>query len=278
MHGRQPKNQLRMNRRLAAIFLATTFAAACVRRVDFGAHGQQKDVEALEALTAAAEESVYAVKGEAKLKLDTPQAKGGVTLFVAVSHPALIHLESLDFFGRPQAVLVSDGARFGLYRADEGRYYRGPATAANLGRFLPVALPPRELTALLLGRAPRIPHESGELAFLPEAGTYRVTLHEGGVTQTLRVDPKSYRVLDSQVAGVNTYSLVFEGLETSRAGVFPRRIALRTPAAEQTVELRYTDIEVNEAPDLTLFELEPPGGSRVVEVDEAGIPRKDQGP
>src|SRR5205823_13769959 len=89
--------------------------------------------------------------------------KGVVTLYMAITHPSLIHLEGLNFFGKPEKVLVSDGQTFGLYDATAGKYIKGPATPENISLVLPVALPPQELTALMLGRAPRIPPESSQM-------------------------------------------------------------------------------------------------------------------
>ncbi|MHB8874146.1 MAG: DUF4292 domain-containing protein [Myxococcaceae bacterium] len=268
-----------MNRALAAMFLAALLAAGCPpKRIGLGLPGEPKDAAELLALTAAAEKTVYSVKGEAKIKVDSPEGKGVVTLFMAVTHPSLIHLESLDFFGKPQAVLVSDGRDFGLYRADEGRYYRGPATAENIGRFLPVALPPGELTALMLGRAPRIPHDTAELG-VDEAGKlYRVTLKKDAVTQTLVISPKNHRVVESHLTGANAYDLSFQDIEEVDRGTYPRKVVMRSPSAGATVELLYKDVAVNEAPDLTLYTLEAPENVPVVEVDEKGNPREARGP
>src|SRR3954471_18926009 len=82
---------------------------ACPTRVDFGKSGEPTSAEDLLKRVTVAESAVVSVKGEAKLRVDSPQLKGVVTLFAAVTHPAYVHLESLDFFGKPQGVLVSDG-------------------------------------------------------------------------------------------------------------------------------------------------------------------------
>ena len=51
------------------------------------------------------------VPGTAKLRVDSPSLRGTVTEFVAAEKPARVHLETLDFFGNPAAVLVADGDR-----------------------------------------------------------------------------------------------------------------------------------------------------------------------
>lgn len=261
-----------MNRALVTMFLGL-LVAGCPKRIDFGPGGEITDPDALLAQVARAEARAVTLNGEAKLKVRSPQANGGVSLFVATSRPALLHLETLDFFGKPQAVLVSDGQRFGLYAADENRFYRGPASPANVSRFLPVVLPGEELVALLLGQAPRIPAEKKTLAVDGKKGVYVLTLTRGEVVQRLEVHPRFLRVTRSEVRGVRAYDAAFGDFAETPAGAFPREVVLDAAAADTRLELRYTDVSLNAAPDLTLFELTPPDGVPVVDVDEAGRER-----
>src|SRR5579871_6942389 len=105
----------------AALMLMGALLAGCPKRIEFGPEGEVKDPAALLKLIQGAEESILTLKGDSSLKVKSPDANGSVTLFVAVSRPALIHFETIDFFGRPQAVLVSDGKRFSLFNAQEGK-------------------------------------------------------------------------------------------------------------------------------------------------------------
>lgn len=261
-------------RALALLPLAVGLLAGCPRpHLDFGKDGEAKSAEELLKRVAQAEAQVVALKGDGKLYVDSPQGKGSVGLFVAVAHPAFIHIEQLDFFNRPQGVLVTDGQDFGLYDAKEGKYFRGPASPANLGRFLPVVLPPAELTALMLGRAPRLPPESSELSVDEKLGVYVLTLKRGAVTQTLHVQPPSHRVVKSTVQGITAYDVEFGDIADYGAVTLPRKIQLVAPSAKTTVELTWKDVTVNEPPDLTLFDLSPPEDVPVVDVDAQGNPR-----
>lgn len=246
---------------------------ACPKRIaDFGRDGEPKTAEELLRRINVAESQVYSIKGDAKLIVDAPQGKGAVSLFAAVTHPAFIHIEQLDFFGRPQGVLVTDGTRFGLYLAQEGKYYRGPATPANLSRFLPLLIPPAELAAVMLGRAPRIPAGKLEMRFDDQRQQLVLTITRGRARQTLHVQPPSYRVVKSTAENLNVYELGFGDLATDDGVTSPRRATLDARAAKTSIELIWKDVAINEAPDLTLFEFEPPEGIPVVEVDANGAP------
>lgn len=257
--------------RAFAVLALLPFCLGCPKRIDFGRTGEVTDSTRLLALTAVAEGRISGIKGEAKLTADLPPGKGTVTLFVAAARPGLLHFESLDFFGRPQAVLVTDGKSFYLFQ--EGRYYRGPATAANVARAFPLAMPPEQLVGLLLGQAPRIEPEKVTMKTDSGANAYVLTLVRGPVSQTLWIHPKNHRVLRSVVPGAGGYEVSFDELQETGPLVFPRRIVVDAPAEKVHLELRYTDVALNEEPDPSLFSTEPPEGVPVIEVGEDGRPR-----
>lgn len=240
---------------------------ACPHRVDFGAGGEPQSAEDLLRRVAVSESAIISVKGDAKLKVNSPSATASVTLFVAVTHPAYLHLEALDFFGKPQGVFVSDGTTFGLYDGQSARYLRGPATARNVARFVPIALAPAELAALLLGRVPRIPHQSAQLGFDPKEGTLVLTLKNGAAVQVLTIRPPSYRVIHSAITGIDAYDVTFANLEDLGGFTHPRRIFLSAEKAQVRIELNYQEVVLNEAPDLTLYQMTPPANVPIVEVD-----------
>ncbi len=253
---------------LPALALLALTVAGCPVRVDFGKDGEPTDVGDLLKRVAFAESQVVSIKGEAKLKVDSSRGKGNITLFAAVMHPAFLHIESLDFFGRPTGSLVSEGTRFGLYDGQAGRYYEGPASAQNVGRFVPIALPPAELAALLLGRAPRLSEATPSMRLDPKEGLFEVTLSRGTVTQTVWVKPPTYRVVKSRVQGVKTYDLDFEEIEVVGSVSYPRKVLLS--AGGEKLELSYKDITINETPEQSMFEISPPANVPVVQVDELG--------
>ncbi len=253
------------------LVLMGCFAACPPARVDFGRDGEPRTADELLKRIELAETSVLTLTGEGKLFVDSPQGKGAVSIFTQVSHPSLVHLEQLDFFGKPQGVLTTDGERFGLYDAQSAKYFQGPATPTNLGRFLPVVMPVTELTSLLLGRVPRIHPDATQLRFDPASGLFTLTLTRGSVVQTLSVSPPSYRVVKSAVVGLAAYGLEFGDLSTVGPVVFPRHVALDAAGVKTRVEITWKDVTLNQAPDLTLFELTGPEGVPVVDLDAAGV-------
>ena len=255
----------------AALFLGMFLG--CAKRIDFGPAGEIRSAQELLTLTDQAERQILSLKGDARLRVSSPKGSGTLNIFAAISDPDKLHLESLNFFGKPQAILKTTGARFGLLDAEEGKYYRGPASEENLSRFMPVALPVQELVAMMLGRAPRIAFSASSLKLDPARGSYVVTLEGAGIQQTLWVDPATHRVRRSEVRGPKSYELSFDDFQGFASTEFPRQTTLAVPRETTRLELKYRDLELNPRLDASLFDLAPPSRMTVIEVDEAGRPR-----
>jgi outer membrane lipoprotein-sorting protein len=258
-----------MNRAAAAIFLALV-CSGCPHRIDFGPEGPIEDPEKLFQLVTKAQENLVTLQGDAKLHVSSPQGSGTLSMFLAISRPGLMHMETFDFFNRPVAALVSDGQRFGLYQTEGNVFYQGPASPENVSRFLPVVLPSEELVAVMLGQVPFIPAQRKTLELDSKEGVYVLKLFQGKVTQTLQIHPRFHRVVRSEIRGIPAYDLAFDDLKEQGSVVFPKEVKLLAEVAQTELRLRYSDVTLNGPPDLTLFELAPPEGARVVEVDARG--------
>jgi hypothetical protein len=243
-----------MNRRHWPLFLL--LLAGCPPRVDVRSV-PPPDATALLAEVDAVDARVAALQSQAKAHVDARGKKGNVQMFVAAAAPASVHLEVLDFFGKPSGILISDGRQFVMLASDTGTWLRGAATAENVSRVLPVALPPDQLVAMLLGRAPRLADPSPTLVVDPEQNVFRVTLRSAGRMQELWVDPTRKRVVRSHVGGPGEYTLTFDGFEDVRGAPFPRSISF---AGAGGVALQYTDLRLGEQPDAALFIPQAPLG------------------
>ncbi|MBZ4417724.1 DUF4292 domain-containing protein [Myxococcus sp. RHSTA-1-4] len=258
-----------MNRAAAAIFLAV-LCSACPKRIEFGPEGELTDAQAVYQRVKENQDNIVSLEGDAKLRVESPQASGTLSMFVAITRPALLHFETFDFFNRPLASLASDGRRFGLYQSETNTWYQGPASAENVSRFLPVVLPGEELVAIMLGQVPLIPPERMTLELDRDKGAYVLTLYRGPATQVLQVHTKYLRVLKSQVRGIPGYDLSFDDFLEKGSVIFPGKVELVAEQAATKLQVRYQQISLNGRPDLTLYELVVPEGAKVVEVDERG--------
>jgi hypothetical protein len=262
----------------AALLLLLLAAAGCPRggvSPDLGADPARLLAELREG-----QARVQRVQGSARVRIASPEVKGTLLELVVAEKPARVRLETLDFFGNPVAVLVADGDRFGFYDSRSRTYWRGDATAENVSRFLPVALPPEELVTILCGSAPLLPAEPLEAR--PRDGKAELVLARGDVAQQLVVGEglavetsRVRRAHPEPAAQAVFYDLDF-GSFRSVAGVrFPGRIRLDAASAGARVELEWRqDLEVNGRLERELFALAPPRGAKVVDLPP-GAPMPD---
>ncbi|MGI5861548.1 MAG: DUF4292 domain-containing protein [Myxococcales bacterium] len=262
---------------VALLGLALLLAACPPRPLRFGPEGEITEPDTLLRLLDRRAERVQTLKSEARARIKTPQQSGTVNEFVAVQRPELLHLETLDFFGKPVAALATNGERFALYNGQDATFYTGPASAANVSRLLPLVLDPREAVMILLGEVPRIAAERARLIVDEEARAYRLTLTSGAVTQRIWVGTDDLRPLRSEIRGTRAYDVSFDNYQLIEGVIFPVEIALvavdeRGKPTGVEISLKYQELELNPSLSPALFRLSQPPNTRLIEVDELGRP------
>jgi hypothetical protein len=248
-----------------------TCFSGCAHRVDFGQRGRIEDPAALLALTAEAEERVHAVSSPARLAVDSEAIKASMPMFAALAGPNRIYFEIHDFFGKPQATLATDGLWLGLYRADENKYYNGPASSQNVSRLMPLELPADAWVGIFLARPPKMKGTS-KLSFDEKAGSYRLEIEgEGDAQQTLWIEPQHHRVVRAEVRGPVSYEVVYGDFDRSVAH-FPRELHLVSHSPPGRLDLAYKGPELNPSLDPQTFTPKAPEGAMSLPLPEGGMP------
>jgi hypothetical protein len=258
--------------RLAATGLALAVAASLA-----GCHPRRPppdlslDPTALLAEVRAAQARVVSVQGRARVGVDSPGGSGGVEQVLVAERPGRLRLETHDFFGNVVALLAVEAGRLALYDARAGIFQRGAATPANLARLVTVPVTPEALVTLLCGSAPLL--DGAAVAAEPGDGVVHLTLREGDLVQRLEIGPGA-AVHASRVRRLTTAGERPSGLDAdfsdhrTRAGQrLPTDLSARAVEAGVALSLHWRELEVNQPVDPSLFQLSPPAGARVVDLD-----------
>jgi hypothetical protein len=259
-----------MTKRLALV--AAALLAACTPRRP--PPDLSLDPAALLAQVRAAQAHVRSVRGEARLRIRSPDGSGTVTALVAAERPDRVYVQTVDFFGNTLAVLATSGGALSLYDARERVLYRGPATPRNLARLVPIALSPEELAAILCGAAPLLDGEARRAE--PGRGYVTLELAGGDRTESLRigagamVQRAAMRV--AAAAGPSGWDLEIVRAEAPEGGTFPSEVSLSAESPEVRLRLAWQEAEWNAPVDAALFSPAPPRGARIVELGEAAPP------
>ncbi len=262
--------------RAAVLVLAALVVASCARVPPADLSRDPRD---LLAQVRASQDRVKRVRGQARVRIESPGGSGTLNEFVAAEKPDRVHLETLDFFGNPAAVLVAADGRFSFLDLREQVLYRGEASPENVSRLLPVLVPIEELVTILCGSAPIV--DGTPLEARVAGGQLLLTVGRGALGQQLAVGERaaieSSRVRLSETAPDGThretapaYDLEFDSFRDRDGIRYPDEIHLDAPAGRSHVDLFWRDVELNGRLDPALFRLEPPRGVRVVELGAGG--------
>lgn len=251
-------------RRLVLLVAVALLLSGCPRRVDFGLRGPIDDPMEILAVIAERQGRVEGLVGEGRLVIDTDEADGTLRVAIEAIEPAFVYLESVDLLGTPRGTFATDGSRFQFYDPGTHTFYRGAATRETIGRFLPVALPPEELSGALLGEVPLLfDAEEARLQIDEAVGTYVLLLRRGSVRQRVEVATRDLRLISVQTRGREAIDVEYSDHQEILPDLpFSKDFVLRAQGAQ--VRVRYTDLQLNPPLDVGHFLLEPPPGAEVV--------------
>jgi hypothetical protein len=252
-----------------ALLLLIAASAGCARRVP--PPDLSPDPTELLAQVERTQARVERVRGEARVKVESPGGSGTVTQFLVAERPDRLRLDALDFFGNPAAALVADGGRFALLDLREGVYYEGAATPENLARLVPLPIPAADLVTLLCGGIPIL--RAAAASVEPGDGVLRLVLEGEDRVQRLDVGAGAavHASTISALAGREPpplrYDVVFERFTVRAGRPFPGTLKLEAPASGVRLRLSWKEIEVNGVLPEGTFTLAPPPGARIVDLD-----------
>ena len=218
--------------------------------------------ELLDAL-AARRAAVTSLRGRARLRAGLGSAWARQA--VVVRRPDAVRVDVLSPFGLVLALGTRDDFLW-VYPSGEGTRYEGPASPANVTRFLGAPFAVTDLVDILLGLPPaRTPTGTPALATTPQ-GEYQLTLPAGLRVQTIWFagDTLAVRRAEEAENGVVLLRVAFGDYRNG----FPYTLDVGAPATGTAARLAYEQVEPNAAVDLALFA--PPPAPRVLPLEAAG--------
>lgn len=239
---------------------------SCAHRPDFGAWGRLEDPGVVLRVIRERWQKVQGLAAEGKLALDSPRGSGTLRMAAEVRKPASVYLETRDILGIARGTFATDGERYAFYRPDENEFYSGPATADELGRFLPLALPPSRLADSMLGEVPLLDTDDARMNLLEGEGAYEILLRKGPISQRVVAGTRDLRLVSIQTRGAQAVDLACSDHEVALPDVpFPTTIELSIPSQNTKVKLRYTKLELNPPSEASDFVFQAPPGAKIME-------------
>ena len=206
-----------------------------------------------------------ALRGLAKVSVESPNGSGRSKQVVMAERPDRLRVEFLGFLNQTVALFATDGRRYGLFRAEDRYHREGSVHDGVLWDAVRVDLAPGEAVRLLLGD----PGPLEELA-VASAGPWdepglRVALADalGTVRRVLAFDEAALlrRVEARTERGEVAWVARFDDYRNVDGAAFAHAIELDVPPSETRARLGFRQVELNPALPPGTFELRLPGVS-----------------
>ena len=209
-----------------------------------------------------------ALRGLARLAVDGGEGEVGIRSrqVLVAERPARLRVEVLDFLQRTLAVLVTDGERFELFRADDRSLETGEVHPDLMWEVAHLALPPEQLVGLLLGAPPPDPGLAVVRARHSGAGEIQIDLADaaGHVRQRVAFDAEArlrWLELREEGGGV-VWRAGFDDYAAVGASPFAHTVSLDFFAEGTHAEISLSGVELNPLLPSEIFQLRIPGLER----------------
>ncbi len=175
------------------------------------------------------ETQVNSLKARAQITLISPQKTYSGTAILRVQRPQNLKVEVRDILGRNLMGFVSDGQTVKVFFPQEGKLYRGPATARNLAPFIPPPVTLTEVVKALLGDPLLMAPERPKLGY-EAGGRYQLDLTSPGGRERLWVDSRDFNPVKLEMSDREEkplFTLEFQDFGPLPAGL-PKKVILYT--------------------------------------------------
>lgn len=220
--------------------------------------GDPRPAALLEALEAESQ-TRRALRAVARLAIDAPEGSTRSKERLVLERPSRLRVEVLAFLDQVVAVLVTDGTRFQLFRAQERRIDTGQVHAGILWEVARIALSPEEAVGVVLAA----PDVAADLAVagaeeLPDGGV-RIVLADPAETarRELVFDAVSRlrELTELDGAGAVAYRARYDDWREVEGGRFPFRQELQFPGGDAEALLTFQSVVLNPQLPPEIFEL-----------------------
>jgi len=204
----------------------------------------------------------------AKVDLVSPQGHHPIRALMVMKRPSFLRIEILSPVGPPDLFFAATPEQLCIFIPSRGEYYQGSPSSQNLERFLALPLDMESMVMILTGGYPVM--NDGNLSYK----CYRIgnNLHvemraKKGHFQVVQLS-KSNKLLSFikyDVYGKKLYQVRYEDYKEGER--LPGKITVEIADGSSSLRVEYTQLQMEEADDLSIFELPPPEGIKVINLE-----------
>lgn len=213
-------------------------------------------------------EQLQGLRSLARLRYRSPNGSENARNALAVQRPDRLRIEVLSVIGS-MFVLASDRGSFSAWVPRESTVYRGTASPTNLAPYLPVGVTVPSIVDHILGTPPVDARQVSSVEW--DHGMVRLTQRGPHGSRSVwfqdRTIPAYYREIDGE--GRTTIEVTYDDVDDSRPLKLSRRITVRFPLTDESLEISLREPEINPPLAADYFTITAPAAARLVDLDNA---------
>ena len=250
--------------KIASLIIIVTLHVACTKNIIIP-HDPSTQKVLLTVSGTVSESDVLSTV--AQINLVTPGGYYPARAVLVIKKPSYLRLELLPPRGPPDFFLTATPLEMKILLPSKGEFYRGAPTGHNLSRFLPWQFSIEDIVAIFAGTYPPL---IGNVAYLcyPEGNNLRIEMKaQSGIAQTIWIgsDNRLGRLVRYDENGKAIYCAEFEdyGEGKNIAG----KITVSIAESVTSITIKYSDLKIEKAKDLLIFDLPVPAGFKTILLD-----------
>ncbi len=204
----------------------------------------------------------------AEIDLKTEQGHYPVRAALIVQKPSYLRLEILPVIGTPDLYLSATPDRLQIFIPSRDEFYSGKPSAENLARFLPWGFNVDDIVMILSCDFPTPEGKASSRASDQETGLTRFDQKTpSGFSQTFWFDKNGRveKLIRHAADGREIFQVRYDDYVSGSS--LARKITIIQADHMTRILVRYTDLKIVKATDLTVFELPVPSDIQKISLD-----------
>lgn len=250
--------------KIICLLVVCTLGASCAKPVIVP---HDPAMERIVALVSSAVPESDIVTAIARIDLITSGTHYPAKAALLLKKSSYLRLELLPIMGPPDFFLTANPRELKILLPGKGEFYQGRPTGTNLSRFLPWRFDLNEIIAVLAGTCPPLTGEVRYSRCAEKNGPCVEMKAPSGMSQTIELESKGRmkKIERRDEAGNILYSAEFAEYEDGSP--IAGKITINIGDGATSLTIRYSDLKIEKAKDLSVFDLPLPAGFKTVLLD-----------
>ncbi len=185
-----------------------------------------------------------------------------------IKKPSYLRLEMIPVIGTPDFFLTASPEKMSLFIPSKGKFYYGRPSAVNLAKFLPWKFNIEDAVMIFAGTYSPLKGKNISYQSYQENNLLRIEMKaQSGCSQIvwLREDNKLLKIIRNDETGKEAYTVeyIYDDAQYS----VPAKIIISMAQEKMSLSVKFSDIKIEKAKDLSIFNLPVPSSIDPIPLD-----------